>query len=219
MLLGAVWTVVKLRERRLLVRELDMRNRLFSIISHDLRNPVAGNRMLARELIEQVDTLSAEQLKDALTMISKSADTASALLENLLLWSLNQEGMLRPVLRDENMLELAKEAADSVRGDIAIEMDVQPDLSIRTDRNMLLTVLRNLLDNAIKASPAGGTVTLRAHGRRIVIADEGPGLRETDTLWGHGLGLVITRELLDKLGAAIRMDNRPEGGLEITIDL
>jgi ligand-binding sensor domain-containing protein/signal transduction histidine kinase len=219
-LLGAVWTVVKLRERRLLVKELDMRNRLFSIISHDLRNPVSGNRLLARELLEQADTLSAEQLKEALTVISKSADNASALLENLLLWSLNQEGMLKPVMRDENMLELAREAADSVlQSGQLIELDIPADLSVRTDRNMLLTVVRNLLDNAIKASPEGGKVTMRAHGKRILIADEGPGLQESGAGWGHGLGLVITRELLDKLGARMEMNNRPEGGLEITIDL
>jgi len=218
-LLGAVWTVGKLRERRLLVKELDMRNRLFSIISHDLRNPVSGNRLLARELLEQADKLSAEQLKEALTVISKSADGAFSLLENLLLWSLNQEGMLKPVMREENMLELAREAADSVQGERAIELDVPADLSVRTDRNMLLTVVRNLLDNAVKASPEGGAVTLWARGKRITVADEGPGLQEAQTQWGHGLGLVITRELLDKLGAKMQMNNRPEGGLEITIDL
>ena len=218
-LLGAVWTVVKLRERRLLVKELDMRNRLFSIISHDLRNPVSGNRLLARELLEQADKLSAEQLKEALTVISKSADGAFSLLENLLLWSLNQEGMLKPVMREENMLELAREAADSVQSGRAIELDVPADLSVRTDRNMLLTVVRNLLDNAVKASPKGGAVTLWARGKRITVADEGPGLQEAQTQWGHGLGLVITRELLDKLGAKMQMNNRPEGGLEITIDL
>ena len=83
---------------------------------------------------------------------------------------------------------------------------------------MLLTCLRNLLDNAVKASPEGG-VTLRARGKRITIADKGPGIREEDPHWGHGLGLMITKELLDKLGAGMKMQNRPEGGLEITIDL
>ncbi|MBQ4184547.1 MAG: ATP-binding protein [Bacteroidales bacterium] len=88
-----------------------------------------------------------------------------------------------------------------------------------TDRNMLLTILRNLVDNAVNASPEGGKVYLRAHGQSIILSDEGPGMQEGDTHWGHGLGLVITRELVDKLGASIHMQNRPEGGLEITIDL
>ena len=101
---------------------------------------------------------------------------------------------------------------------------------------MLLTILRNLLDNAVKASQHSDIpgapvipvtpVILRSeatkdllHARRIVIIDNGPGLREEAPEWGHGLGLVIVRELLDKLSARMEMKNRPEGGLQITIDL
>jgi two-component system sensor histidine kinase KdpD len=151
--------------------------------------------------------------------LSASADNASNLLENLLLWSLNQKGMLEPVMREEDLAALAAEAVSSVQKGESVEVDIPSGLNVRTDRNMLLTVLRNLLDNAVKASPEGGKVLLQARGERITILDEGPGIKEGTALWGHGLGLVITRELLDKLGASIQMENRPEGGLEITIDL
>ena len=218
-LFAAVWMIVKLRERRLLVKELEMRNRLFSIISHDLRAPVSGNRLLARELLEQADRLSPEQLKDALRALSKSTDNASTLLENLLLWSLSQEGMLEPVMQDEDLAALCAEAVESISSGESIAMDIPSGLTVRTDRNMLLTCLRNLLDNAVKATPEGGKVVLKARGKRITIADEGPGIQKENASWGHGLGLVITRELLDKLGATIDMHNRPERGLEITIDL
>ncbi len=203
----------------LLEKELDKRNQLFSIISHDLRNPVYGNRLLAHQLLEQADGLSPQQLKAALEALSESTDKASDLLENLLLWSLNQKGMLEPVMREEDMTALAEEAIGTMREGEIIEVDIPSGLTVRTDRNMLLTVLRNLLDNAVKASPEGGKVALQARGKRITIRDEGPGLREGDARWGHGLGLLITRELLDKLGASLRMNNRPEGGLEITVDL
>lgn len=212
-----VWTVIRLRERRLLVNELDMRNRLFSIISHDLRGPVSGNRLLAHQLLEQVDSMSREQLKESLEALAGSADNTSALLENLLLWSLNQKGMLKPVMREENLLALAEQAVESVRGKEVITVEIPQKLTVRTDRNMLLTCLRNLLDNAIKASPS--SVILRAEARQISIIDHGPGLREGDVAWGHGLGLVITRELLDKMGASMETRNRHEGGLEITIHL
>ena len=216
---AAVYLVIKLRERQLLEKELDKRNQLFSIISHDLRNPVYGNRLLAHQLLEQADGLSPQQLKAALEALSESTDKASDLLENLLLWSLNQKGMLEPVMREEDMTALAEEAIGTMRKGEIIEVDIPSGLTLRTDRNMLLTVLRNLLDNAVKASPEGGKVALQARGKRITIRDEGPGLREGDARWGHGLGLLITRELLDKLGASLRMNNRPEGGLEITVDL
>ena len=230
LLSAIVYTVMKLRERRLLVKELDMRNRLFSIISHDLRGPVSGNYILSRELLEKVDSLSGEQLKAGLAELSGSAENTSSLLENLLLWSLSQKGMLKPVMREVNLLGVAKEAVGSVRGHDVITVDIPENLIVRTDRNMLLTILRNLLDNAVKASQhsdiPGAPVILRSeattdhlHARRIVILDNGPGLRGENPDWGHGLGLVITRELLDKLSARMEMKNRPEGGLQITIDL
>ena len=220
LLAGAfIWTVIRLRERRLLVAELDKRNHFFSIVSHDLRNPISGNRLLARELLQQADNLTPEQLKEGIRALSKSAENASALLENLLLWSLNQKGMLEPVKREEDVAALVEEAVDSVQGGGMVETDIPEGLTVLTDRNMLLTCLRNLLDNALKVTPAGGKVRLKARAGSIVITDEGPGLREGDKAWGHGLGLVITRELLDKMGAGLRMQNRPEGGLEITIDL
>ena len=230
LLSAIVYTVMKLRERRLLVKELDMRNRLFFIISHDIRNLVSGNYILSRELLEKVDGLSRVQLKEALAELSASAENASSLLENLLLWSLSQKGMLKPVMREVNLLDVAKEAVGSVRGQDVITVDIPENLIVRTDRNMLLTILRNLLDNAVKASQhsdiPGAPVILRSeatkdllHARRIVIIDNGPGLREEAPEWGHGLGLVIARELLDKLSARMEMKNRPEGGLQITIDL
>ncbi len=230
LLTALVYLIMKLRERHLLKRELDMRNRLFAIISHDLRGPISGNRMLARELREHVDNLSREQLREGLEELSLSADNASSLLENLLLWSLSQKGMLEPVMREENLLCLAREAVESVRGEDVITVDIPDHLTVRTDRNMLLTILRNLLDNAIKASctsaPKGPSVILRSTARKgslpvrqILIIDNGPGLKEDSSPRGHGLGLVITRELLDKMGGSLQMRNREEGGLEITITL
>lgn len=216
-LAAAIWTLLRLRERRLLEKELDMRNRLFSIISHDLRNPIQGNRLLTHQLLEQVDKLSREQMKGGLEALAYSVDNSSALLENLLLWSLNQKGMLEPVIREENLLALATEAIQSVRENEIIALEIPQNLTVRTDRNMLLTSLRNLLDNAVKASPEGGKVLLHACGNRISILDQGPGMQEATAEWGHGLGLVITRELLEKMGASMHAENRPEGGLQITI--
>ena len=219
LLSSLVWTVIRLRERRLLMDELDKRNRFFSIVSHDLRNPVNGNRILSRQLLEQADALTPEQIKEGLRVLSDSTENTSALLENLLLWSLNQKGMLEPVMREENLAALAEEAVRSVRNGERIIVDVPSDLTIRTDRNMLLTCLRNLLDNAVKATPGGEKVLLKASGRQIIISDEGSGMNDGGPGWGHGLGLVITRELMEKMGASISFRNLPEKGLEITIHL
>ena len=215
-MMAVVYLVIKLRERHLLEKELDMRNRLFSIISHDLRDPVSGSAFLSRQLLENLDRLSPEDLREGLTQLSQAAQGTSLLLENLLLWSLNQKGMLAPVMRSEDLASLAEEAIGVLPKGSLVTVDIPAGLTVRTDRNMLLTVLRNLLDNALKVS---SKVELHARGTTLRITDEGPGLQEGETQFGHGLGLVITRELLDKMGATLRMQNRPRGGLEITIDL
>ena len=219
LILGLIWLVIRLRERRILIQELDTRNRFFSIISHDLRNPVTGNRLLSRQLLDHIDTLSTDQLKEGLQALSDSTEETSSLLENLLLWSLDQKGMLEPVMREENLAALATEAAGSIHKNEIIVIDIPAGLTVRTDRNMLLTCLRNLLENAVKVSPKGEKVRLSARDRQIVITDRGPGIKENSTAWGHGLGLVITRDLLNKMGASMTPRNRPEGGLEITLNL
>ncbi len=218
LMVAIAWTFMRMRERRLLMKELDMRNRFFSIVSHDLRSPVSGNRLLTHQLLAQAEKLSPQQLKEGLAALAQSADNTSTLLENLLLWSLSQKGMLEPVIREESLFTLAKEAAASIQKGEFICIDVPEDLLVRTDRNMLLTCLRNLLDNAVKVTPKGGKVVLRARGNCITVTDEGPGLKE-EAEWGHGLGLVITRELLDKMKAHMSTRNLPQGGLEITINL
>ena len=215
-MMAAVYLVIKLRERRLLEKELDMRNRLFSIISHDLRNPVSGSAFLSRQLLENLDRLSPKDLREGLTQLSQAAQGTSLLLENLLLWSLNQKGMLAPVMRSEDLTALVEEAIGALPKGSLVTVDIPAGLTVRTDRNMLLTVLRNLLDNALKVS---SKVELHARGTTLRITDEGPGLQKGKKQFGHGLGLVITRELLDKMGATLNMQNRPHGGLEITIDL
>ena len=217
--LALVWLVIRLRERRILIQELDTRNRFFSIISHDLRNPVNGNRLLSRQLLEQADALSPEQMKEGLRVLSDSTENTSSLLENLLLWSLNQKGMLEPVMREEDLAAVAAEAVGSVRRNEAIEVDIPAGLAVRTDKNMLLTCLRNLLDNAVKVTPSGEKVLLKARGKQIFIMDKGPGIKDASVGYGHGLGLVITRELLEKMGATMEARNLPEGGLEIMLNL
>ena len=66
---------------------------------------------------------------------------------------------------------------------------------------------------------ARGKVLLKARGKVLSIIDEGPGMKEGDAEWGHGMGLIITRDLLGKMGASMQIKNRPGSGLEITIEL
>ena len=217
LLLGsAVWHFVRYRENRqrakVLQEELDTRNRFFGIISHDLRNPVSGMKTLASALEGAPD----DKLREGVKAIGAAAQHTSTLLENLLMWSVMQKEVLRPVMRDVLLVDIVKEAA----GTRTLEVDIPEGLTVHTDPNMLTTCVRNLLDNAFRYSP--GYVKLEAWPAKIVITDRGPGMDEetlrTLSRPGH-LGLAITRELLEKMGATLQARNLPEGGCEVTIKL
>ena len=214
----AAWLFIRYRENRqralVLQEELDTRNRFFGIISHDLRNPVSGMQTLASSLEDAPD----EKLREGVRAIGAAAAQTSSLLETLLMWSVSQKGVLRPALRDVLLSDIVTEAV----GNRTVKTDIPEGLTVHTDPHMLTTCIRNLLDNAMRFSPEAGTVQLSADGHRIVISDKGPGM-DAETLKtlsrpGH-LGLTITRELLEKMGASLSARNLPEGGCEVTIHL
>ena len=155
-----------------------------------------------------------DQLRPGIHAIGEAAAHTSALLENLLLWSLGQKGVLQPVMRDVPLAGIVKEAV----GTREVAVSIPDGLMVRTDPNMLTTCLRNLLDNAVRYSP--GAVSLEADVRRIVVRDHGPGMDaemlKTLSRPGH-LGLAITKDLLERMGGTLRARNHPEGGCEMTI--
>ena len=213
---AAVWLFVRFRENRqrtrLLQEELDTRNRFFGIISHDLRSPVAGIKTLSSSL----EGASEPQLREGVKTIGNAAERTSALLENLLMWSVMQRDVLRPVMREVPLKNIVSEAA----GTMPVMVAIPEGLMVRTDPNMLATCIRNLVDNAVRYSP--DYVRVEASGERIVIIDHGPGMdgETLRTLEQHGhLGLVITKELLSKMGGSLSARNLPEGGCEVTIRL
>ena len=223
----AVWLIVRYRENRqralVLQEELETRNRFFGIISHDLRGPVNGMKTLASAL----ENAPEDKLRDGVKAISGAAAQTSAMLENILMWSVSQKGVLEPVIRDENLMDLVTGVISQLftaaqEKGVHFTMYIPEGLTIPTDRHMLSTCLRNIMDNAVKYSPEGGTVSVWASASKIIISDQGPGM-PADTLKalsrpGH-LGLVITRELLEKMGASLTAHNLPEGGCELTIHL
>ena len=216
LLAGAFRLFVRYRENRqrtlVLQAELETRNRFFGIISHDLRNPVSGMKTLAHALEEAPD----DRLREGVRAIGNAADHTSDLLENLLMWSLGQQGVLQAVPRTVRLADIVSDAAAGK----PIRTEIPEGFTVTTDPDMLTTCLRNLLDNAVRYSPEAGSVVLSADAEKIVIRDHGPGMDE-ETLRrlsrpGH-LGLAITRELVDKMDWRLIARNHPDGGCIITL--
>ncbi|MBQ9202354.1 MAG: hypothetical protein IJ154_08345 [Bacteroidales bacterium] len=220
------------KEKTLRIREeLDTRNHFFSIVSHDLRNPVHGIQQLAAELERRQADLPREMLSRGLGQLRETATDTQSLLENLLMWSVSQKGMLEPVMRRESLRDIALEALRSSQEsaaakELGLEVDILPELQVLTDRNMLLCCLRNLTENAVKFSPREGNILVSAREEkgavRISVSDQGPGMEAEilKHLTRPGrLGLVITQELLRRLHGRLSARNLPAKGLEITITI
>ena len=177
------------------------KDKFFSIISHDLRNPfnsLLGNTQLMAGMI---DRLSQQDIQEMSQSIHNQARAAHRLLENLLTWSQLQRGRIEydpgPVELHrlaENTVALLHEVAQGK--EIRLEQTIEEELLIHADEHMIETVIRNLTSNALKFTPAGGQVILSAR-------QNGPPPGKDETEWVEvsvsDTGIGISQEDIDKL--------------------
>ena len=218
------------------------KDKFFSIISHDLRNPFAAIVSFSRIIKRDIDSLSKEELKELAVELDKSVLKINTLLDNLLIWSRSQSGKTRFQPRYVNLYEVIYEISELFEGNIKekeveIIINIDDDLVVYGDRDMLETIIRNLLTNAIKYSNKGGKIIFSAQTdsshAQISIADEGVGIPEEDkekifdpnlffTTYGtgdekgSGLGLLITKEFVDKHGGEISFESKEGKGSVFT---
>ena len=233
LLLAMLGYIIMLRTRR--NRQLSetnaLKDKFFSIISHDLKNPVIAQRDTLHSLAEHAHQLDASTLADYLRKILKSADGLADLLKNLLDWAKIQTGreMYHPVpinLVDalQSDIEIIKGMAE--RKEIAFEALTPPIAVVTADANMLVTVVRNLLTNAVKFTSAGGKVTLQIKDNKgkytVSVIDTGVGMtvEQIQNLFSldsnktregtageqsSGLGLIVCRDMLQKHGSELNV--------------
>ncbi len=167
--------------------EVDVKDRFFSIISHDLKSPFNALLGLTHMMSEMADSFSKEQLVDYAKLVNNSGDKIYELLENLLDWSrLQMEGAeLQPAIIA--LGDLTQESID-ILNPIAQEKDIRLINKIKktmafADRDMVLAVIRNLLANAIKFTPSGGKITLSARKQadmvQVTVSDTGVGMTKS----------------------------------------
>jgi signal transduction histidine kinase len=230
--------IVTLRNKR--NRELaDMnatKDKFFSIISHDLKNPAIAQRDALQLLLNS----SAKWDKDALTnyygKLLKSADGQVILLYNMLNWAYLQTGKMPFVANPFNLKAALKSDIDLIQNmaeqkGVTFNINFPEQTTVTGDENMLLIVIRNLLTNAVKFTETGGTVTLDitpiqslTPSSLISISDTGTGMtpEQLQNLFlldkkrsttgtageqGSGLGLIVCKELVEKHGSALNVDS------------
>ncbi|MDT8416215.1 MAG: PAS domain S-box protein [Lutibacter sp.] len=213
----------------------DTKNKFFSIISHDLINPIAGIIGFSELLKENSEDLHPEKIKSFATIINKSANFTLALLHDLLEWSRVQIGSIEAEKEDFILSHLLTHNITGVNSLVSskiidLKSDFSENLSVFADKKMVSTITRNLLSNAIKFTPKRGTITVSSkeimvNGKKMIetaITDTGIGMSEkkvknlfkiehnyrsagTDKEAGTGLGLVLCNEFIEKNGGTIKV--------------
>lgn len=214
------------------------KDRFFSIIAHDLRNPFNTIIGLTDVLLITLNNIDPLKLQRTLESIRTSSQQAYELLENLLLWARSQTETIsfRPEQIDLQALveeSTALVAVQASRKNIAITTDYRQCRQITGDVNMIYTILRNLLTNALKYTHRNGEIHVRIEEEKnfciLSIKDTGIGIpaekiksvfsidtvhktKGTDQEPGTGLGLILCNELIKKHGGRIEVESEAGKG-------
>ena len=225
-------------ENKELKDKLENREKLFRIISHDLKGPVSNTAIFIKLLSEYIKdgSISNEELINNLDTILQNSENTSKLLEDLLTWSKLQQDEIKPEIlvmnltnQVENSIALLLQKAKEKN--INFENKVSGNIEILADRVMLETVIRNLSSNAIKFTNSGGNISISYEKKNnlveIYIKDDGIGLKDeqkknlfesigvstngTGKETGTGLGISICKEMVEKMGGNIKVESEGEG--------
>lgn len=214
------------------------KDKFFSIISHDLRNPMATLLSFSNLLTESYNEYSEEERKDIIRRFSGLAKKSYQLIDNLLNWSLMQQDGMKMNFSEFNIAKVAAEVTALVRSSaelkqIRIIEQYHYDGQVYADENAIRTVIRNLLTNAIKFTNPGGWVEISADNEGdmaiIGIRDNGVGIKteaipnlfRIDTAFstsgtnkekGTGLGLILCSELVERNQGHIEIASEPGVG-------
>jgi len=175
------------------------KDKFFSIIAHDLRGPFNSMLGFSKLLVEQYDTYTTEKQKEFLSIMQTSIKNTYKLLENLLLWSRSQRGMIEFSLKTESLFLLSNEVVEVLKPstdekEITILNEISANIYINTDKNILSVIFRNLINNAIKFTQKGGTIEIGVETRHQLVSGA-PALYLTEIyVKDNGVGIAKDKQ-------------------------
>ncbi len=221
------------------------KDKFFSIIAHDLKNPFNALLGLTEFLIGDWENIDEATKIELLTDLQKTSKNTYSLLQNLLEWSRSQTGIITVKASSIDMSNLVDETISILKKQAEIkEIEIINDLaegsSCFADKNMVSTVLRNLVSNAIKFTPHKGKI--RIEGKKdgsnflFMVEDNGTGMDAytksklfditekvkqlgTDHEEGTGLGLILCKEFIEKNGGSIDVESEPNEGSRFMVTI
>lgn len=230
------------QERIQLEASLRFKNKVLSVVAHDLKNPVASIAQFSDLLVAKPELAGTERFTLSL---QESAQAAMTLLDNLLYWGRSQADELRISPVPFPVEKLISEVESlythmTVQKEIHLKVECPSDLTVFADRALINIVIRNLVSNAIKFTPRHGsvqlTVTREGDTVRFTVSDTGVGMSEeiiaslqkfgqldsspgTDQEIGTGLGLQLATDLVRRNGGVLKIESTPGKGSEFSFTI
>ncbi len=246
-----LWAVIETAVHKHLAdkkqRELHAtKDKFFSIIAHDLRSPLAALEVTTRMLNKKADEMPQEQLKSFLLEIHQTVKNMYSFTDNLLEWAKIQSGRLMVYPESFDIKEVAGEVFALLKGNavdkkVTFKTSYLTENQVWADKNMIRSVLLNLLQNSLKFSYSGSAVELAVSGEEggylvLKVKDYGLGMsREhqkklfdekervhtlgTQEEKGTGLGLLLCKEFIEANGGTIEVKSREGVGTEVAFTI
>jgi two-component system sensor histidine kinase/response regulator len=212
--------------------------KFISILAHDLRSPFTSILGALELLKTKLDNNNGNDAVNYVDIAFNSAIKTLSLLDNLLAWTIsqNEEKNFNPVRINLHELiadEIDNSNTSAIQKRLIMNHSIAPDLNVTADLQMVKTILRNLINNAIKYTNTGGQINISASGSKqfveIAVRDTGIGISKeaqsalfktntfnstagTDSEQGAGLGLLLCKEFVEMHGGNIRIESEPGKG-------
>jgi signal transduction histidine kinase len=229
-ILGEQNRLLEVQQQSILLHNVELqelnatKDKFFSIIAHDLKNPFNSILATSDMVVTHFNVMEPQQILKKVTTISSSANNAYKLLENLLEWAKSQTGLIefkqeRTVMNNALVLALEITESGALNKNISVKLELNGTIEVFADRNMLNTILRNLITNAIKYTPKGGEIKIQVDSHEnhvsVSVIDNGVGIEQaimdklfkicekvstfgTEMETGTGLGLLLCKEFVEK---------------------
>ncbi len=220
-------------------------DKFISIIAHDLKNPLSSITGFSDLLMKDYASYDTEEVLTFVTMIHGASRQAQNLLNNLLDWSRSQTDRIKFEPTGIDVYQVVNSVCklyklNAHEKNLVLHNRVSPGTMVYADQNMVSTIVRNLISNAIKFTRPKGKITISTKSSRneiqILVADNGIGISEelaeklfrideqvtrtgTANEDGTGLGLILSMEFARKNGGTLTVSSKPEKGSTFTLEL